>query len=68
MELIQLLINHYGSVAKASRAMGVSRQHFESWVRQGFISFKYGYTVEEKTGGMIKAIDIWEAAAKGNIK
>ena len=68
MDIIKKLILHFGSINKASKALGISRQHFQIWQRAGFIPFKRGLDVQAATNNAITAMEVYEAAAKGNIK
>mgnify|MGYP001574826811 CR=1 FL=1 len=64
---IERLIALYGNVSRAAIVLQVDRQLVDMWKKQGFIQFRRGKEIEKKTGGRIKAIEVWEAAAKGNL-
>lgn len=68
MNIINKLINHYGNPYRTAKALGISHQRFYLWQTAGFIPFKNGKMVEEKTAGLVKAVEIWEEAAAGMIK
>jgi len=61
---IEQLIGLYDNISAAARELGVKRQTLQLWKRQGFIPYKMGSTIEEKTAGQIKATDIWQAAGQ----
>mgnify|MGYP001613331029 FL=1 len=63
---IDRLIAHFGNVNETAKAFGYDRQLIDMWRRRG-IPFKRGTEVERISGGKIKAIEVWEAAAKGNL-
>ena len=61
---VDKLVNLYPSISAASTELGISRQLIEMWVKRGFIPFKRGEYIEQKTGGKITRYEIWEAAGK----
>jgi len=61
---IDKLMDMYGTPTQAGRAIGVSRQVVEHWVKKGFIPFEDGSKVQEKTGGAITNSQVWVSADK----
>jgi DNA-binding transcriptional regulator YdaS (Cro superfamily) len=59
MHPIDKLMAMYTTPAKAGRAIGVSRQAVEQWVKKDFIPFKIAWMIEQKTGGSITRSQIW---------
>jgi len=53
-------------ISQAAIMLGKSRQVVEIWAGKGVIPFRNGDLIEEKTGGAIKAMEVWEAAARSN--
>lgn len=64
MSAIDDLLEHFGGVSQAAIGMKVNRQLVEIWKNKGFIPFKRGNDVEAATEGKIKAVYVWECAAK----
>jgi hypothetical protein len=62
MKPIEQLLSMYGSPTKVGRALGVSRQVVENWVKSGYIPYERATQVHKKTGGAIKNKQIWLAA------
>lgn len=61
---IERLLSLYDNVSHCARELGLKRQHIQLWIRQGYIPFKRGEFIEDKTNGVIKAADIYTAAAR----
>lgn len=65
---IQKLIKFYGSATKTADGLSkykpVTRQAIDVWVKNKYIPYYWGATVEQATAGKIKASDVFEAAAK----
>lgn len=59
---IERLLDLYDNVSAAARALDIPRQQLQSWKRQGFIPYKRGPFIEEKTGGKIKASEVYLSA------
>lgn len=68
MNIINKLIDHYGNAYRTAKALGISHQRFYLWQSAGFIPFRNGKMVEEKTAGLVKAVEIWEEASKALAK
>lgn len=64
MSAINDLIEHFGGISEAAIGMKVDRQLVDIWNKQGFIPFRRGNDVEAATEGKIKAVYVWECAAK----
>lgn len=65
MGIIDKLIEHYGSQYKVAQILNVKPQQFHNWKKQGYIPFRRGEQVEQATGGLIKASEVYIEAAKG---
>ena len=59
MHPIDKLIAMYTTPTRAGRAIGVSRQVVEHWVKKDFIPFEIAWMIEQKTGGNITRSHIW---------
>lgn len=59
---IERLLDLYDNLSIAARDLGIPRQQLHTWKRQGFIPYKRGPFIEEKTQGKIKAIEVYLAA------
>lgn len=64
MKPIEKLMDMYSTPTQAGRAIGVSRQVVEHWVKKGFIPYEAATYVQVKTGGSITNSQIWLAADK----
>ena len=64
MKPIDKSIDMYTTPTQAGRAIGVSRQVIEHWIKKGFIPYEVASKVQEKTGGSITNSQIWCAADK----
>jgi Zn-dependent peptidase ImmA (M78 family) len=56
------LFELYENLNQCSKSLGVSRQVLYYWKDIGVIPSHRGHFIEEKTGGKIKAEDVWHAA------
>lgn len=65
-EAIDKLIQLYGNITEAAKAIGESRQTVQFWVDKGYIPYRQGPNIAEKTGGKITAIDVWQSASRTN--
>ena len=66
MDAIDHLLEIYGNIQETAKAIGESRQTVEHWVKEGRIPYKQGANIEEKTGGRVTAISVWQSAARTN--
>ena len=64
MKPIDKLMDMYTTPTQAGRAIGVSRQVVEHWIRKKFIPYEVASQVQERTGGAITNSQIWVAADK----
>ena len=62
--IFERLVEPYDNIHQASKALGISHQLLFHWNKQGFIPFARGKEIERLTNGRIKAIEVWEEAAK----
>ena len=56
------LLALYDNLSHCARELGLTRQDLYYFKKLGYIPHKRGKFIEEKTGGKIKASDIWQAA------
>lgn len=66
--IVEKLISHFDNLSATARAFDVDRQEIQRWRRQGFIPYRRGEETESLTNGDIKAVEVWESAAKGKVK
>lgn len=66
MEPLNKLLEIYGNKAECARALGITPQRLNAWFTKGFIPYKNGDMVQEKTKGKVKASAVWQAASKRN--
>jgi hypothetical protein len=64
METINKLLELYDNKADCARALGITPQRLNAWIQQGYIPYKNGDLVQEKTKGKIKATLVWQSASK----
>lgn len=64
MNIIEKLLEPYENIFQAEKALGYSHQLLHIWRKNGWIPFKRGKEIEERTKGRITANEVWEAAAK----
>jgi len=57
------LIEYFGNISQSADALGVDRQVIQHWIKQGYIPWKRGELIEEKTNGVVTKRQVWEAAA-----
>lgn len=61
---LEELLALYDNISLAARELQCSRQNIYDWKHQGYIPYRRGKDIEKKTGGRIKASDIWQAASQ----
>jgi hypothetical protein len=63
METIDKLLALYDNKAECARALGITPQRLNTWIKQGFIPYKNGDLIQDKTKGRIKASLVWQSAS-----
>ena len=64
MNPLDKLLNMYYNKKKCAEALGINESRLSNWISKKFIPYNNGEMIEEKTGGKIKAADIYKYAAK----
>lgn len=64
MNPLTKLINMYYNQRVCAEELGIPQTTLSGWIKKGFIPYKNGAMVEEKTNGKIKADAIYQYAAK----
>ncbi len=63
MKATDKLVKHYGGKGKAAAALGVHRQTFYLWDKNG-IPVGKAFAVEKDSGGVVKATQIFREASR----
>ena len=64
MNPLDKLISLYYNQTECAKALGITPQRLTNWIIKGFIPYKNGAMVEEKTNGKVKASAIYSYAGK----
>lgn len=59
LEAVKKLIDHFGSQAKAAKALGIEQPNISNWLRgKNRVSAVLALRAELATGGAVKAVDL----------
>ena len=64
MNPLDKLLNMYYNQRECAEQLDIPQTTLSNWKNKGFIPYRHGASIEEKTGGKIKATDIYKYAGK----
>jgi len=62
MSALNKLLKLYDSKAACARSLEITPQKLNGWVKLGYIPFRHGRFIEDKTNKKVKAHEVWSSA------